>query len=122
MFYCCDAVIPSLLMEIAFTIWPDGSSKGECQKYFFFLFSSICVFATVTATPSIIQIWKVEGHDIRYGLPKKSCCSFGFCPNEGGVEGPAQIFCPLFTNYIYWVNLGMMGGGDPCPIFLAHWH
>ena len=27
--------------------------------------------------------------------PEKSCCSFGFCPTEGG-KGPAQIFCRLF--------------------------
>ena len=30
--------------------------------------------------------------------------SFGFCPNEGGGGGRAQIFCPLFTNSIDWVN------------------
>ena len=54
---------------------------GENVRNTFSSYPSICVFATVTATPSIIQIWKVEGHDIRYGLPKKSCCSFGFCPN-----------------------------------------
>ena len=38
---------------------------------------------------------------------------------EGG-EGPAQIFCPLFTNCIYWVNLGMGREGDtPAKKF---WH
>ena len=54
---------------------------------------------------------------IREGFKKTSRCSFGFCPNQGG-EGPAQIFCPLFTN----CTLGKFGdgeerGGDPCPIF-----
>ena len=50
--------------------------------------------------------------------PEKNSCSFGFCPNEGG--GPAQIFCPLFTNCIYWVNLGMGREGEtPAQIF---WH
>ena len=56
---------------------------------------------------------------LREGFTKKSSCSFGFCPNEGG-EGPAQIFCPLFTNCIYWVNLGMGREGEtPAQIF---WH
>ena len=36
---------------------------------------------------------------IRENFPKKSNCSFGFCPNEGG-GGPAKFFCPLFTNCI----------------------
>ena len=35
-------------------------------------------------------------------------------------EGPAQIVCPLFTNCIYWVNLGMGREGEtPAQIF---WH
>ena len=34
--------------------------------------------------------------------------------------GPAQIFCPFFTNCIYWVNLGMGKEGEtPAKIF---WH
>ena len=62
---------------------------------------------------------------IRDGLPKKSSCSFGFCPNEGGGRAlPAQIFCPLFINCIYWVNLGMGpirwgGRGRPLPKFFG---
>ena len=78
---------------------------------------------------------------------EKSSCSFGFCPNEGGGrvlpnffplfsnciywvnlgmeregETPAQIFFPLFTNCIYWVNLGMgREGKTPAQYFLAHW-
>ena len=58
----------------------------------------------------------------RDGLPKKSSCSFGFCPNEVG-GGPAQNFCPLFTNCIYWVNLGMGRERETHAqfIFLAHW-
>ena len=28
---------------------------------------------------------------LRDSFPRKNCCSFGLCPNEGG-EGPAQIF------------------------------
>ena len=32
-------------------------------------------------------------------ISKGSSCSIAFCPNEGG-EGPAQFFCPLFTNCI----------------------
>ena len=53
-------------------------------------------------------------------FPEKSSCSFRFCQNEGGREGPAQIFCPFFTNCIFWVNLGNgEGGGGPCPNLLA---
>ena len=42
------------------------------------------------------------------GFPKKSSCSFGlfFVQMRGG--GPAQNFCPLFTNCI----LGQFGDGD----------
>ena len=58
-------------------------------------------------------------HHLGEGFPKKSSCSFGFCPNEGG-EDPAQIFCPLFTNCTYWVNLGMGRDGEiSAQIF---WH
>ena len=42
-----------------------------------------------------------------------------FVQMRGG-EGPAQIFCPLFTNCIYWDNLGMGREGEtPGQIF---WH
>ena len=58
---------------------------------------------------------------LREGLPIRSSCSFGFCPNEGGGGlGPAQNFCPLFTNCMYWVNFGMEREGEtPAQIF---WH
>ena len=40
-----------------------------------------------------------------------------------GGEGPAQILCPLITNCIYCVNLGMGKEGEtPDQFFLAHWH
>ena len=56
---------------------------------------------------------------IREVLLRINCCNLGFCPNEGG-EGPAQIFCQLFTNCICWVNLGMGREGEtPAQIF---WH
>ena len=43
---------------------------------------------------------------LREGFPKKSSCSF--------------LFCPLYTNYIYWVNFGMGREGEtPAQIF---WH
>ena len=51
---------------------------------------------------------------------KKVAVHLDFVQMRGG-EGPAQIFRPLFKNCIYWVNLGMGGGGDPCPSCLAHW-
>ena len=70
-----------------------------------------------------VHTLKISGSIMRLkdGLPRKNCCSFGFCPNEGG-EGPAKNFCPLFTNFIYWVNLGMGREGEtPTQFFLAHW-
>ena len=54
----------------------------------------------------------------RDGLPKKVAVLLDFVQMRGG--GPAQIFCPLFTNCIYWVNLGMGREGEtPAQIF---WH
>ena len=36
---------------------------------------------------------------LREGFTKKSCCSFGFCPNEvGGKGGDCPIFCYLFIS------------------------
>ena len=55
-----------------------------------------------------------------YGLPKKVAVLLDFVHIREGGEGPAQIFCPLFTNCIYWVNLGMGREGEtPAQIF---WH
>ena len=40
--------------------------------------------------------------------------------SKWGRGGPAQIFCPLFKNCIYWVKLGMGREGEtPAQIF---WH
>ena len=55
---------------------------------------------------------------LREGFTKKSSCSLGFCPNEGG-GGPCPNFLSTFHKlYI----LGQFGdgeeGGDPCPNFL----
>ena len=57
---------------------------------------------------------------LREGFPKKKVAVLlDFVQMRGG-EGPAQIFCPLFTNCIYWVNLGMGREGEtPAQIF---WH
>ena len=53
------------------------------------------------------------------GLPKRIAVLLDFVQMRGG-EGPAQIFCPLFTNCIYWVNLGMGREEEtPAQIF---WH
>ena len=51
---------------------------------------------------------------------KKVAVLLDFVQKRGGGEGPAQMFCPLFTNCIYWVNLGMGREGEtPAQIF---WH
>ena len=53
---------------------------------------------------------------LREGLPKKIAVLLDVVQMRGG--GPAQIFCPLFTNCIYWVNLGMGREGEtPAQIF-----
>ena len=46
------------------------------------------------------------------GLPKKVAVLLDFVELRGG-GGPCPNFCPLFTNCIYWVNLGMGGRGRP---------
>ena len=56
---------------------------------------------------------------LRDGFRKKVAVLLDFVQMRGG-EGPFQIFCPLFTNCIYWVNLGMGREGEtPAQIF---WH
>ena len=58
----------------------------------------------------------------REGLTKKSSCSFGFCPNEGG-GGPCPNFLSTFHKLYILGQFGDgEGGGDPCPNFLVHWH
>ena len=48
---------------------------------------------------------------------KKVAVRLDFVQMRGG-EGLAQIFCPLFTNCIYWVNLGMGREGEtPAQFF-----
>ena len=104
---------------------------GKCLESFI---TSLYNHVRVTTKPNLLN-WPVGQNakkescwrriswktwELRDGLTKKSSCSSGFCPNEGGGEGPAQIFCPLFTNCIYWVNFGMGREGEtPAQIF---WH
>ena len=60
------------------------------------------------STNSIRSVGKQlqQQQQLREGFPKKSSCSFGFCPNEEG--GPCPNFLSTFHKlYIYWVNLGM---------------
>ena len=47
----------------------------------------------------------IEAKSIREGLTRKTCCSFGFCPNEWGV-GPAHIFCHIFRS-VFLVNINI---------------
>ena len=55
---------------------------------------------------------------LREGLPKKVAVLLDFVQIRGG-GGPAQFFCPLFTNCICWVNfeMGRRGRGRPLPKF-----
>ena len=58
---------------------------------------------------------------IRDGFPKKSSCSFGFCPSEWeGRALPKFLVHFSQTVYIDWVNFGMGREGEtPAQIF---WH
>ena len=51
---------------------------------------------------------------------KKVAVLLDFVQMRGEGEGPAQIFCPLFTNCILGQFGDGEGGGDPCPIFFWH--
>ena len=51
---------------------------------------------------------------------KKVSVLLDFVQMRGGGYGPAQIFCPLFTNCIYWVNLGMGREGETPAQFFCH--
>ena len=57
-------------------------------------------------------------NNLRDGLPKKSSCSFGFCPNEGGRALPnffgTLAFKKSGTSYpvIPWGEGGMGGRGN----------
>ena len=65
---------------------------------------------------SWVQISQSQGRS-----PKKSSCSFGFCPIEGG-GGPCPNFLSTFHKLYILGQFGDgEGGGDPCPNFLAHW-
>ena len=52
------------------------------------------------------------------GLPEKIAVLLDFVQLRGG-EDPTQIFCPLFTNCIYWVMWGWGGRGRPLPKFFG---
>ena len=45
-----------------------------------------------------------DGH-LSEGFPKKSCCSFGFCPNEGGRALPK--FFVTFSEMHFWSIKGV---------------
>ena len=55
---------------------------------------------------------------VRDGLPKKIAVLLDFVQMRGA-EGPAQIFCPLFTNCIYWDNLEIGREGETPPQILG---
>ena len=54
-----------------------------------------------------VHTLKIIGSIMRLkdGLPRKNCCSFAFCPNEGG-EGPAQFF-GTFSWVPFWSIQGV---------------
>ena len=48
--------------------------------------------------------WKLPEqwtYSLREGFTKKSCCSFGFCPNEGGGRALPK-FCVTFSLVHFW--------------------
>ena len=60
---------------------------------------------------------------VREGFTKKSSCSFGFCPNEGGRGGPSPNFSYTFHKLYLLGQFGEgEGGEDPCPNFSSAFH
>ena len=53
---------------------------------------------------------------LRDGLPKKSSCSFGFCPNEGGRGGPCPNFSSAFHKLYIMGQFGDGEGGGRSPL------
>ena len=51
---------------------------------------------------------------IKDGFTKKSSCSFGFFPNEGGGRALPKFFVN-FSQTLYWVNLAFKKSGTSCP-------
>ena len=58
---------------------------------------------------------------LREGFLKKVAVLLDFVQMREGVgrEGPAQIFCPIFTICILSQFWDGEGGGDPCPNFFG---
>ena len=81
-----------------------GRSCFLQESFIFFLKTSLLIARAIMMK---ILAWK-PGHlyPIGYvgeGVTKKSCCSFGCCPNQGEGEGPAQIFCHIFIS-VFLIN------------------
>ena len=84
--------------------------------YFFLLLCSPICHGACFFSQASLEKMRVIG--LRDGLPKKIAVLFYFVQMRGGP--PCPNFCPLFTNCIYWVNLGMGRKGEtPTQIF---WH
>ena len=78
-----------------YTICPIGISFATLSIRFFQVLSKHSASKPELTLPLMNGLLLSAVQWPREGVPKKSCCSFGFCPNEGG-GGP----CPNFLSPI----------------------
>ena len=90
--------------------YSDSSWYFRFWKFFVRIFSS-CSLGKAQENTCIQELGTMTilvrygGKTVREGFPKKSCCSFGFCPDEGGALH-AQIFWHLFLRafFVYFLQ------------------
>ena len=69
----------------------------------------------------VLVIKLASTFDLRDGLPKKIAVLLDFVQMRGGRALPKFVVHFSQTVYILGQFGDGEGGGDPCPIFLAHW-
>ena len=107
----------ALLLSVSFLVWPSSHFPHILESSFGFHCVSSCANKDMQQSEldgaglsPRREIWHAIPWDslkekfridlrsaVREDIPKKWCCSFGFCPNEGG-EGPSRICCHIFIS------------------------
>ena len=79
--------------------------------------SSLLFSCPSRSIPTYLTDWVSESSK------KKSSCSFGFCPNEGGRGGPCPNFSSAFHKLYIMGQFGDGEGGGRSPLqkILARW-
>ena len=94
------------------------SHRSDCRRRNFWSNFSFCLVWQIASntrqsTSNTCNNFDKSMYQLREGCPcTENCCSFGFCPNEGG-KGRAQIFWHLFSRpsliEIHSTNLRNLG-------------